>query len=133
MIFANKFCSHFNYYNLTHDTPDLVFESVYLFNMNPANLCLFKVNNWKKSGICSQLTIKTLEWCHWYFNSFTPYSFLVLQLLTLNTKFLVGTDDIIKTKILSKKIFSSILQLLKLVLLLLKICLSEDGTRMGGI
>ena len=31
MMFVNKFCSHFNYYNLTYDTPDLVFESVYLY------------------------------------------------------------------------------------------------------
>ena len=45
MILVDKFWSHLNYYNLTHDTPDLVFESVYLFNMNPANVCLFKVNN----------------------------------------------------------------------------------------
>ena len=27
-----------------HDIPDLVFKSVYLFNMNPANVCLFKVS-----------------------------------------------------------------------------------------
>ena len=27
------------------DIADLVFKSIYLFNMNPANVCLFKVNN----------------------------------------------------------------------------------------
>ena len=45
MLFVNKFLSHLNYYNVTHDIPDLVFKSVYLFNMNPTNLCRFKVNN----------------------------------------------------------------------------------------
>ena len=45
MIFVNKFWSHFNYCNLMHDAPDLVFEIVYLFNMNPANFSLFKVSN----------------------------------------------------------------------------------------
>ena len=45
MLFVNKFWPHLNYYKITHDIPDLVFKSVYLFNMNPANLCLFKVNN----------------------------------------------------------------------------------------
>ena len=34
-----------NYNNIMHEIPDLVFQSVYLFNMNLANLCLFKVNN----------------------------------------------------------------------------------------
>ena len=28
-----------------HDIPDLVFKSVYLFNVNTANVCLFKVSN----------------------------------------------------------------------------------------
>ena len=28
-----------------HDTLDLVFKSAYLFNINPADVCLFKVNN----------------------------------------------------------------------------------------
>ena len=28
-----------------HDIPDLVLKSVHLFNMNSANLCLFKANN----------------------------------------------------------------------------------------
>ena len=31
------------YYNITHDTP---FKSAYLLNMNPAGVCLFKVNNY---------------------------------------------------------------------------------------
>ena len=35
MIFVDKFWSLFNCCNLTHDTPDLVFENVSLFNMNP--------------------------------------------------------------------------------------------------
>ena len=48
MLFVNKFWSHLNYCNIAHDIPDLAFESVYLFNMNAANLCLFKVNNLKK-------------------------------------------------------------------------------------
>ena len=33
---------------MTHDIPDLVFKIVNLINMNPANLCLFKVINKKK-------------------------------------------------------------------------------------
>ena len=45
MLFVNKFWSHLNYHSVTLDIPDLVFESVYLFNMNPTNLCLFKVSN----------------------------------------------------------------------------------------
>ena len=32
------------YYYIKH-IPDLVFNSVCLFNMNPANVCLFKFNN----------------------------------------------------------------------------------------
>ena len=31
-----------------HDIPDLLFKVVYLFNMNIANVCLFKVNNQNK-------------------------------------------------------------------------------------
>ena len=38
-------CSHLKYYNRTHDIPDLVFKSAYLFNINTANVCLFKVND----------------------------------------------------------------------------------------
>ena len=48
MLFVNKFWSRINYYNITHDIPDLVFKSVYLFNMNPENVCLFKGDNYKK-------------------------------------------------------------------------------------
>ena len=43
MLFVNKFFSHLKYCNITHDIPGLVFKSVYLFSMNPANVCLFKV------------------------------------------------------------------------------------------
>ena len=38
MIFANQFWSHFNYYNLTHDTPDLVFEKWLSFQYEPGKL-----------------------------------------------------------------------------------------------
>ena len=31
-----------------HDMPDLVFKNVYLFNMNKANIDVFKVNNYSK-------------------------------------------------------------------------------------
>ena len=49
MLSVNKFWSHINYYNTTHDIPDLVFENVYLiFNKNPENVGLFKVNNQEK-------------------------------------------------------------------------------------
>ena len=48
MLFVNKFWSHINHDNITHDIPDLVFKSVELFNMNPENVCLFKVNDLKK-------------------------------------------------------------------------------------
>ena len=48
MLLVNKFWSHINYYNITHDIPDLVFKSVYLFNMNQETGCLFKVDNQKK-------------------------------------------------------------------------------------
>ena len=51
------------YYNITHDTPDLALKSVYL-NVNPANVCLFKVSNYNMFEICSQLSIKTLEKFH---------------------------------------------------------------------
>ena len=44
MIFINKFWSHINYYNITYDIPDLVFKSL-SFNINPENVCLFKVDN----------------------------------------------------------------------------------------
>ena len=30
---------------LLFDIPDLIFKMICLFNMNPANVCLFKVNN----------------------------------------------------------------------------------------
>ena len=33
MLFVEKFWSHLNYYNKANDIPDLVFKSVYLFNM----------------------------------------------------------------------------------------------------
>ena len=48
MLFVNKFWSHLNYYKITHDILDLIFKSVYLFDMSPANLYMFKVNNWQK-------------------------------------------------------------------------------------
>ena len=38
MIFVNKFWSHFNYCNLTHDTPDLVFEKCLSFQYEPGKL-----------------------------------------------------------------------------------------------
>ena len=46
-----------NYYNITHDIPDFVFKIVYLFNMNPANVCLLKSIIRRKFEICSQITI----------------------------------------------------------------------------
>ena len=44
MLFVKKVWSHLNYYNITHNIPDLAFESVNHFNVNPANLFLFKFN-----------------------------------------------------------------------------------------
>ena len=41
------------YYNIVHYLPELVFKSVDLFDMNPANVCLFKVNNCNMFEICS--------------------------------------------------------------------------------
>ena len=46
---------------MTHDVPDFVFKSVCLFNMNPANVCLFKSAIRTKFEICLPLTIKTAE------------------------------------------------------------------------
>ena len=48
MLFVNKFWPHKNYYNITHYMPDLVFKSIYLFNMNPDNVFLLKVDNSKR-------------------------------------------------------------------------------------
>ena len=50
MLFVNKFWSHITYYNITHDILDLVFKSVLknLFNINPENVFLFKVDNYTK-------------------------------------------------------------------------------------
>ena len=42
--------------------PSKVF--IYLFNVNPADLCLFKAVIRKKFEICSQLTIETLQQRH---------------------------------------------------------------------
>ena len=67
----------------------------------PANTYLLKVNNSytrKRRKICSKLTIKTPEWCHWRRSgvlivNFKHISllFLVFLLLTLNKKRFVGT------------------------------------------
>ena len=54
----------------------------------PANIYLFKVNNVntrKSCKICSQLTIKTPEWCQWLCQCF-----LVLLLLSLKKQMLGG-------------------------------------------
>ena len=137
MLFVNKFWSHLNHYSITHDTPDLAFKIIYLFNMNPINLCLLKINNQKKFEICSQLTIKTLGRRHWHLSSVfilnleqLSHLILVFQLLTLNRHFFVGTDNI-TNKVSQKKYF------LLFNFAVTKICvvirLGEDGTRMGGI
>ena len=68
MLFVKKFCSHIKCYNITRDMPDLIFRSVYLFNMNPANVCLFKANNYNKE-IPLKLIINTLERRHGHCSS----------------------------------------------------------------
>ena len=47
-----------------HDIPDPVFKSIFIFNLNPANSCPFKVSNETKCEICSHLTMKTSERHH---------------------------------------------------------------------
>ena len=44
-----------------HEIPDLVYKSVYLFNINTANICLFQVNN--QSKVLNMFTVnnKKLE------------------------------------------------------------------------
>ena len=59
MLFANKFCSHLKYYNITHDIPDLVFKSDCLFNVNFEQFVCSKSTNRTKCKVYSQLTIKT--------------------------------------------------------------------------
>ena len=36
MLFVNTFCSHWKYYNIMHDIPDLAFKSAFIFSMNPS-------------------------------------------------------------------------------------------------
>ena len=50
---------HLHCYNIAHDIPDLVFKSIYLCNMNPAKLCLFKVNNLKK--VSNMFTVNKID------------------------------------------------------------------------
>ena len=45
MLFVNKFCSYLKYNNITHDIPNLILKRVCLFNMNPANVYLLKIND----------------------------------------------------------------------------------------
>ena len=40
-----------------HDIPDLVLKSVSFFNMNEANVCLFKVNNYNMFEVFQQLSV----------------------------------------------------------------------------
>ena len=61
MLLVNKFWSHINYYNITHDMHDLVFKIVYLFSMNPENVCLFKVNNYQFAHLILVLRLITLD------------------------------------------------------------------------
>ena len=56
MIFANQFWSHFNYCNLTHDTPDLVFEKCLSFQYEPGKLL----------PVQSQQLEKNLKYVHSY-------------------------------------------------------------------
>ena len=72
MLFVNKFWSNLNYYSIVHDIPDLFFKSTYLSNMNPANVCLFTVNNLKK--VWNMFTVNNID------TSTTPLtSFLCLR------------------------------------------------------
>ena len=67
--------------------------STNLFIFNPASIYLLKVNNRgsrTSCEICSELTIKTLEWDHWHLSGvfivnfeYTSHLALVFQLLTL--------------------------------------------------
>ena len=45
MPFVIKFCSHWKYCNITRNISDLVPKSIYHFNINPANVFLFKFIN----------------------------------------------------------------------------------------
>ena len=137
MSFVKKFCSHWKYCNVTHDLPDLVFRSVSLFNMNPANVCLSNSTIRTKLQICLQLTIKTLEWRHWHRSGFLTLNFehfshliIVAQLLTLNRQFLAGTL-ISQTKL--PKMESFVPLNFAITKICVAMCLAEDETRMGGI
>ena len=45
MLFVNKFCLQSKDYNKKHEIHSLVFKSGCLFNINPTNPFLFKINS----------------------------------------------------------------------------------------
>ena len=76
MLFVNKFCSYWKYYNITRDIPDLTFKSVYIFSMNPANVLKSTIRT--LCDTCSHLTLKTPGRRHW--RRFTLFIWAVFTL-----------------------------------------------------
>ena len=104
---------------MTHGMPDLVFKNVRLFNMNRANVCMFKANNQNKvwnmltfnnkdtrTTLLTSLILNTINIDILNIEQLL-HLILALKLLTLNRQFLAGTNDN-TNKNSQKKIFSSI-------------------------
>ena len=135
MIFVNKFWSHFNYYNLTHDSPDLVSENVIFSIWTRKTFACSKPVIRRKFEICSQLTIKNdaidivLVSSFSILNSFHTLFFPCVSVA--NFEQVVPCRDGWHHK--EKASQKNILFHFAITKTYVVICLAEDGTRMGGI